>query len=318
MTKHPTTRSQAPLAVLCGLFAALTNGCMQEPSCPTLGACGGPPPSGGWVLSPGHPSCIEDLYIAPKDTRVYGGEVPVARNAPVEPALYDWCDLLITGSGANIQTKSGAFIYESGPIGRTTLSYTPDPGNPMAGHYALGTTRTGTYTLDFPAVCMREFGAMDGKPALDPEGKPMGPPVDVCKQLEPQVAAAGIGEGSYPNVLCERNPSDLAGCLCFFDVSETGGGSGLYQILPDHKTIMHLPSGNFPQKATFCNKGSSLELTGADGAYLFGTTGLRTMNLAASSVDPCADGAQDGDEAGVDCGGSCPMACPAPAAPTVP
>ncbi len=315
MTNHPTTRSQAPLVALCGLFAALTNGCMQEPACPALGDCGGPPPSGGWVLSPGHASCFEDLYVAPKDTRVYGGEVPTARNAPIEPALFDWCDLLVTSGGPNIQAKSGAFIYESGPIGRTSLSYTPDPNNPMVGRFTLGTTRTGTYTLDFPAVCMREFGAMDGRQALDSEGKPVGPPTNVCKQLEPQVAAAGIGEGSYPNVLCEPNPVDLAGCLCAFDVSETGGSSGAYQILPDRKTIMHLPTGNFPQKATYCNKGNTLELTGAEGAYLFGVKGLRTMNLAAARVDPCMDGAQGGDETGVDCGGACPMACPAAPAP---
>jgi hypothetical protein len=137
------------------------------------------------VLSPGHPACIEDLYVPPQDTRVVGGEVPTARNPPLEPALFDWCDLLITSGGANIQAKSAAFIYESGPIGRTSLGYTPDPANPRVGHYTLGITRTGTYTLDFPAVCMREFGAMDGRQALDAAGNTVGPATNVCKQLQP-------------------------------------------------------------------------------------------------------------------------------------
>jgi hypothetical protein len=30
---------------------------------------------------------------------------------------------------------------------------------------------------------------------------------------------------------------------------------------------------------TFCNQGDGLELTGADGDYLFGLRGLRTMSL---------------------------------------
>lgn len=313
ITKATWTSPQARLLAASGLLAAFSSGCAQEPLCPELGACGGPPPSGSWVLSPGHGSCSEDLYSPPADTRVLGGEVPTARNAPIEPALFDWCDLLVTSGGKNIQRRSPAFIYESGPIGRTSLSYTPDPTDPRRGQYTLGTTRTGTYTLDLPAVCMREFGAMDDRQALDASGMPVGPPTNVCKQIEPQIAAAGSGEGSYPNVLCEPNPDELAGCLCYFDVSETGGGTGSYQLLDSH-TIMHLPYSNFPQKVTYCNKGSELQLTGANGSYLFGVKGLRTMNLAASQLDPCTDGVQGGDETGVDCGGSCPTACAAPPA----
>lgn len=310
MIKHKLT-SQAGLVALCGLFAALTNGCKQEPLCAELGDCGGPPPSGSWVLTPGHGSCTEDLYVPPTDTRLFGGEVPSARKEPIEPAFFDWCYLLVTNGGKNIQAKAPSFVYESGRVGRTSLTYTPDAADPRRGHYTLGTTRTGTYSFDFPALCMREFGAMDGRQALDPAGMPVGEPTNVCKQLQPQLAAAGIGEGSYPNVLCEPNPADLGGCLCYFDVSETGGGSGAYQLI-DNKTIMHLPGSNFPQKVTFCNKGTSLQLTGADGAYLFGQRGLRTMDLAQSVIDPCTNGAQDGAETGVDCGGTCPMACPAP------
>jgi hypothetical protein len=305
MTKRMTT-PKASLIALCGLFTALAGACKQEPLCPELGECGGAKPVGSWTLSPGHASCIEDLYVQQKDPRLYGGEVPSARNPVIEPAAWDWCFLLVTNGGQKIQAKQPSFFYESGPIGRATLTYEDN------GRYTLGLARTGTYYMDFPAVCMREFGAMDGRMALDEAGMPVGEPVGVCKQLEPFVKAAGIGEGSYPNVLCDTIPEDPDGCRCFFDVSETGGSSGSYQILPDGKTILHLPGTNFPQKASFCNHGDSLELTGADGAYLFGVPGLRTMNLGKSAVatDTCINGIQDGAETGVDCGGTCAAPCP--------
>ena len=305
MIKRMTT-SKACLIALCGLFGMLSSACKQEPLCTELGSCGGAVPVGSWTLSPGHPSCIEDLYVQQKDPRLFGGEVAAARNPVIEPAAWDWCFLLVTNGGTKIQAKQPSFFYESGPIGRATLSYEAD------GHYSLGVARTGTYAMDFPAVCMRQFGAMDGRQALDENGMPVGDPVGVCKQLQPLLRAAGIGEGSYPNTTCDPIPEDPAGCRCFFDVSETGGSSGTYVVQPDGKTILHLPGSNFPQRATFCNKGDTLEVTGADGSYLFGIPGLRTMSLGKSNVDPCANGAQDGDETGIDCGGSCATACAAP------
>jgi hypothetical protein len=227
--------------------------------------------------------------------------VPTARQPVIEPAFFDWCLLLVTNGGKNIQAKPPRFFYESGPIGWASLTYGAD------GHYTVGMSRTGTYTLDFPALCMRQFGATDGRPAVDMQGMEVTGPVDVCQQLQVPLGESGIGEGSYPNVICIPNPDDLAGCLCQFDVTETGGGSGTYQILG--KTIIHLPFTNFPQKATYCNKGGSLELTGASGNYLFAQPGLRTMDLV-PATDPCANGMMDPTELGVDCGGSCPTACP--------
>jgi len=271
--------SKAPLlAGLCGLLLASTVGCKQEPLCEELGSCGGAVPIGSWTLSPGHGSCTEDLYAQPKDPRLYRSEVPAARAPVVEAAAWDWCFLLVTNGGPKIQVKQPSFFYESGPIGRTTLTYDAN------GTYSLGWAKTGTYSMDFPAVCMREFGAMDNRRALDEMGMPVGEPVGVCKQLEPFVKAAGIGEGSYPNVSCDIIPEDPLGCRCYFDVSETGGGAGTYQMMPDGKTIVHYADKSFPQLATYCNKGDSLQLTGADGAYLFNVFGLRTMDLGKSAV----------------------------------
>lgn len=284
-----------------GLLVALSAGCTQKPNCPALGECGGALPIGSWSLAPGHPSCSEDLYVPPTDPRLLGGEVASARSPVIEPAFFDWCNLLVTNNGASIQAKAPRFFYESGPIGWATLNYRAD------GHYTLGVSRTGTFSLDFPELCMRQFGAVDGKPAVDANGNEVTGPTNVCKQLEVPLRASGIGEGSYPNTTCEPNPRDPGGCLCYFDVTETGGSSGTYRLL-DNQTILHLPGTNFPQKATFCNKGSSLQLTGTDGDYLFGQKGLRTLDLA-PSADVCANGTQDSGESGVDCGGGCPNAC---------
>lgn len=295
---QPRSSFQAGALAACALIAGLAGGCKQSVLCEELGDCGGNAPIGDWLLSPGHPSCSEDLYIPPTDTRLVMGDQVVARTPTPEPALFDWCLLLVTHAD-NILTKPPRFYYESGPIGAATVHYGAD------GRYSAGLTRTGTYTLDFPTMCMRAFGAKDITDAT-------GAVIPVCKQLEEPLRASGIGEGSYPNTTCIPNKDDPGGCLCAFDVTETGGSAGTYQVLEDGKTIMHLPGNNFPMKATFCNKGGSLELTGADGDYLFGQRGLRTLDLA-PFVANCTDGVQGAGEDGVDCGGACPTAC-APAA----
>jgi hypothetical protein len=173
----------------------------------------------------------------------------------------------------NIQRRPAVFFYDSGQVGAGTISYNPD------GTYQLGTVRTGTYFLDFPAYCVRAFGAMDGRPAYDSAGMPLTGPVDVCKQLEVPLNDSGIGEGAYRNIICTSNPEDPQGCLCRFDVAATGGSTGNYQLL-DSQTILHTSPTSTPHEVTFCNKGGSLELTGSNGAYLFGMPGVRTMNLA--------------------------------------
>jgi hypothetical protein len=211
-----------------------------------------------------------------------------------EPALFDWCVLLVTGPGQGTAcdpTNPGVckvdprFYYESGPIGQASIKYDD------TGHFSSGITRTGTFTLTFPAYCMRAFGATD--PAM--------PTVDanLCTQLQVPLVATGVGDGSYFNVTCAPNseaarlqdaqdhpglspidgPLDPQGCFCRFDVTETGGPSGLYEILDDQRTIVHIPGSNFPQKATFCQEGDRLQLTGADGAYLFDLQGVRTFDL---------------------------------------
>lgn len=266
---------------LLGAVALLSTGCMQEPLCPEQGTCGGPVPAGTWQLQAGYGSCTEDLYVPPTDPRLRGGEVPVARQPIIESAFFDWCTGLLTNGGMTIQTRAAVFVFDSGQVGTSTLSYTPDPVKPGEGTYQLGSVRTGTYFFDFPAYCMRNFGARDGRPAYDTAGMPLGGPTNVCKQLEVPLNDSGVGEGAYQDIVCNPSPNDPEGCLCQFDVGATSGSTGDYRLL-DSNTILHTTSTSSPHKVTFCNKGSSLELTGANGSYLFGLKGLRTMTMAKS------------------------------------
>jgi hypothetical protein len=267
------------LAILGGLFLALTSGCAQKPLCPELGSCGGPDPIGNWDLAPGYPSCTEDLYLPATDKRLIAATVPAKMQPLPEPAVYDWCDLLVNG-GRPTPTQAGfynqpGFYYESGQVGQANLRINAD------GTYTLGFARTGVFQLEFPAACVRQYGAMDGA-ALNPTD-PSSATGNVCKQLEGPVNDSGIGEGSYSNTVCEPNPNDLGGCLCQFDVSETGGPFGRW--FRDGNTLTFVLQTNFPAKATFCNQGDSLELTGADGEYLFGVKGLRTFKLKHTIVN---------------------------------
>jgi hypothetical protein len=288
-----------------GLGATLS-GCAQETNCEELDSCGGPMPTGEWRLGANHPSCSEDLYIPATDTRLLGGEITPARQPTIEPALFDWCLLLLTGAadGDDVQVKPPRFYYESTVIGAAQITYTPG-ANPDFGNFTAAITKTGRFTLDFPAACVRAFGATDRPDlAIDPSGAN----VPVCERLQVPLAESGIGEGSYPNADCYANldasdprltpeqaerqrqnvkngyPADPDGCLCEFDVTETGGPSGTYAR--QGNVILHNPSGNFASRATYCNKGDRLELTGADGAFLFNISGLRTMDLGPAATTP--------------------------------
>ncbi len=305
------------LVATCALAAALTAvGCHQATNCSALGDCGGAVPVGTWTLTqplldasgrqiaPAHGSCIEDLFIPVSDPRLSGGDIPAARTPPPEPALFDWCDGLLTSSG-KIDNRDAIFYTESAPVGFASIRLDP------TGVWSSGITRTGTFVLDFPALCMREFGAMDGK-SIDPMATPPGPPGNVCEQLQVAQRLAGSGTGAYQNTTCKPNPADPGGCLCAFDDQETGGPSGYYSQL-DSNTIMFLSDKGFPNRVTYCNQGgTSLELTGKDGEYLFGIKGLRTLDLAVAN---CDDGIKGPYEEGVDCGGQCAQVCGAAAPP---
>src|SRR5262249_13836913 len=156
--------------------------------------------------------CSEDVVQAQDDPRLSGAMVPAARVQSIEPALWDWCDQLVTAGGKHLVVVPAAFTYADPRVGSSTVRFNAD------GTFSAGITITGVYQLDFPALCMREFGGMDGRQA-DPDNNPNGPPVGICKQLEASQKAAGIGTGAYFNTTCLPSPSDPQGCLCEFDLT---------------------------------------------------------------------------------------------------
>lgn len=272
-------------------------GCKQPVLCPALPACGGQkdqntgaplPPWGEWVLAPGHPSCTEDLYVPANDTRLGLANLPPLGTPYPEPAVFDWCILLVTGPGVSpeILKKPPRFYYESGPIGSASIKYEMTEQGP---HFVAAITRTGSFELDFPAYCVQQFGAKGGLP-VDPTSETPTKTGDICEQLQKPIFDSGLGEGSYRNTRCSRNMNDdpsYYGCICTFDVTETGGPSGPF-FMQNRKTITHLPGTSFPQKADFCQQGDSLQLTGSDDTYLFDQRGVRTFDL----VRACAENSQ--------------------------
>ena len=159
---------------------------------------------------------------------------------------------------------------------------------------------TGQDLIEFPEVCIRDFGAVG----------------DVCTSLQTHLVTMATASSVYKNLQCLANPADPAGCVCRFDVAVQTGGSGTYEVVDSH-TLIHrmnvkFPSNAaaaaFPQKVSYGSAGGRLQLTGADGAYLFDEPGLRTMELATTTIK-CTDGAQGPGEDGIDCGLACPNAC---------
>jgi hypothetical protein len=285
--------------------------CFQQKAlCPALESCGGGLPVGDWTLvsnQPASASCSEVLYTPPPDLRLMGADLPAARTVPPDPALYDWCDLLVTTPNVPMTTspmimtnnsivgRLPNFDYTTFPVGAATIHYGAD------GKYALSTTRTGRFALDFPEYCMRAFGAVDT--ARDPNALPAATG-SVCEKLTDALNA--LAPSTFMHVNCVVGPSDPGGCVCGFDVRKTEVSSGTVGVDPnDPSDMTHLPGTQFPQDVTYCVQGDRLELTGTDGEYLFDRIGLRTLDLVKVAAVNCADGAKGPGEDGVDCGPAC-------------
>jgi hypothetical protein len=284
-----TPRRHRSIAVASlGLIAALTAGCKQQVLCPALSGCGGAVPAGDYALikDMGTYSCSEDLYITPPDPRLKSADIPTARTPLAEPALFDWCQLIGTGQGPDIvRNKPPTMFAESPDIGEAALHF-----NPTDMSYVLSTTRLGTFEFEMPAYCMRAFGAteMGGQ--------------NICQRLE---ASLNMNSATkFRNFQCkidDRDPPDNYGCVCRYNLVDAQKSAGRY-IPQTDGTIMFLPGNDFPEVVSYCNAGDNrLDLTGADGEYLFDRVGLRTLSLVKFAAN-CNDGMQGPGEDGVDCG----------------
>ncbi len=295
MIKRATTRL-AKLATLATLALPMAmTGCKQPSLCPGISVCGGDLPVGDWVLAAGHPSCSDDLYTPAADPRLVGGDLPAARTPPPEPALYDWCQLLVATDAPDITNtvyKLPNLYAESAEVGAAVIHYSADR------HFKISTTRTGTFTADFSAYCMRAFGAVD-TPATSTT-----PVVTVCQKLTASLNARVRAQ--YTNIGC----SDYeGGCFCTFDLSDWQESSGIADA-PSGGSMRHLFSNDFPQNVSYCASGDNLQLMASGGEYLFDRLGLRTLDLVRNTTPiDCTDHKQGYGEDGVDCGAACPVLC---------
>jgi hypothetical protein len=296
----PTIRSvslaTARMATLAALaLPVMVTGCKQASLCPGLDVCGGDLPVGDWVLAAGHASCSDDLYTPAPDSRLVGGDLPPARTPPPEPALYDWCSLLVATDAMDIKDtafKLPNLYVESPPIGTALIRYQADR------KFFISTRRIGNYKIDFPPYCMRAFGAVDS------------PGATVCDKLTASLTAKLPSR--YKNVHCTSDGDTTLGgfgCNCTFDLSEIQESKGTV-LPPNGGPLFHLFSNTFPQNVSYCASPDRLQLSSANDEYLFDRLGLRTLDLAKNTTPiNCTDHMQGYGEDGVDCGPACPVFC---------
>jgi hypothetical protein len=254
---------------------------------------------GNWILGTNGEPCSEDLWVPPADPRLMQADLPAARTPFPEPALFDWCQLLVTGPAEDIVSRPPPFLYaESGPIGKATVSFSIDKEGRQ--RFGVVTARTGRFEIDYPAFCMRAFGATNKSPDMGG---------DVCQQLA--VSLGKKGGRRYHNIACQLqtdDPPDQAGCYCQFDLTDYQESSGIFQQR-SARTIRYLSGGGFPQTTTFCHRDNSLQLTGNNGEYLFDRVGLRTLSMVKTDAINCDDGLAGIGEDGIDCGAACEFMC---------
>jgi hypothetical protein len=282
----------ATTAFALAALAVSISGCKQPSACPGFAICGGALPVGDWVLDMGHPSCSDDLYTPAADPRLVGGDLPAARTPPPEPALYDWCSLLVATDAPD--PKDTAYklpnpYAESAPIGVALIHYDDKM------KFKISTTRTGTFKTDFPGYCMRAFGAVDSGG------------LTVCQKLT--MSLNSHLPKRYKNINCAAVAADPQGCVCSFDLSDFTESSGILQSVGGGEMV-HLFSNNFPQSVSYCLQGDSLQLMTSNDEYLFDRLGLRTLSLVRNTKTiNCTDHMQGYGEDGVDCGPACPVFC---------
>jgi hypothetical protein len=316
------------LAVAAASALPLVAGCKQQTACPGFESCGGPIPAGDWTLDSAHGSCSDTLYTPPVDPRLVNADLPAARQPIPDPALYDWCDLLVTSPQIPIASpvdpmpkpnlmnsivgRPPNFSFDTFAVTQATVHYDE------RGNYALSTTRGGTFLVDFPTYCMRAFGAIDT--TFDPNALTASTG-SVCQKL--QATLPFVTPPQFLNIVCLTNddanrqnllnkgvridyPADPGGCLCQVDVQDRTDTRGT--VLADGADMLHLSASDFPMQVSYCRGGSELALSSVNDAYLFNRPGLRTLDLVSVGVN-CEDGKRGPGEDGVDCGPACQILC---------
>jgi hypothetical protein len=184
------------------------------------------------------------------------------------------------GLGKDIQVVPPRFYYDSGQIGAATVKYDAD-------HFSAGLTRSGQFTLDFPAYCVTAFGALDNQ-AVDPTAAPGDPlltPVDRCKRLQVPSSSRGQRRLLPAHGLREEQGRSARQLRLQVHVRRRRDGWTVGALLRPGRRHHARARLELPTEGQLLRAGRSAAAHGTAGAYLFDVRGLRTFDLVRGCMD---------------------------------
>jgi hypothetical protein len=303
----PTSCGRAVALAALTLLAGGLAGCKNKGAagiCPAVGDCGGNP-TGIWQVEP-ELTC--HFPVVTRMAQNYANTAPYfePETGATPPAVTSgtWCWDLSFDKDGNLATPKVP-VPDPDIVVSGTVTFGPD----QSYLYTLTATST-TRAIHLARSCLGVNGAN-----LGPGGAPT-----TCGVLADKMNASIPGSNTtYMNVLGTpsfRCVESGDGCDCDFDFTEqdpTGsavGDRGTWVVEKGTNVIHHYSisgQGNFfetsPTRrsfrdATFCQRGDTLELSGANGTALALKAGTRTLTLKRVPPEPDAGSGGSGGTGG--------------------
>jgi hypothetical protein len=251
-------------ALVAALGAAGCEGKGTEGTCTTYPACGGDP-KGNWILQTGCQNLVVMPYQAPSLPDQLA-QPQTSTQAPPQPqptTSGDWCSQLIYQPSINPNMPVRGVVLWHGP---------PTVHDGFLN--LIDTNGTKTYTAEiqfrttehtfFDNACLTRYESV-------------APP---CKQLGDDLATYLMTNPSFmfgnADMACTGDSS--VGCDCSYVYQVQALEMGTWMIDPANQgsVVFSSTSRSEPQAASFCQSGSSLQLSGDDGTNLFSAQGVRS------------------------------------------
>lgn len=272
----------ATLVIVCGSGCG---GVGAEGTCPALDSCGGDP-TGTWnvvqaceyqAVKPTQPTDVNDFMATPPMLPTLTPPQPQPTQL-VPTTSGDWCSALDYSGGM----VNNVTLWHDVPalLPGSAVAFNPD--QTYTALYKFSTQGPGyRNTTHFAPICLTANGASP-----------------TCAQLAAGLTAFYVpGTGTPPppatfnDINCTTSPSDQ-GCDCTYyyalQVVDQGtwskSGNTIFQENSNftyNGVPLKLGTPAQTMQTTFCQKGTVLELTGANGASLSDLIGLRTLRLQA-------------------------------------
>jgi hypothetical protein len=250
------------LALAVGL-AAGCGGKGTEGTCSTYAACGGDP-KGDWTLMTGCQNLIVMPYQQPSlPDQLMQPQTPTQAPPQPQPTTSgDWCSQLVYQPSINPSMPVRSVVLWHGP--------------PTVHDGYLHMKADGTYaaqiqfiTLEhtfFPSPCLTRYERM----------------APTCEKLGTDLAAY---EQTQPGFMfdqpmtCTGDSSVGCDCSYHYQVQSTEMGTWSIDQTKIGSIVFASVNRSEPQPASFCQNGTSLELSGDDGTSLFSAEGVRSAQF---------------------------------------